>query len=72
MKKFFIGAAAAIVALASCSKISVVNDDVQQEIGRLLHALKLDDTGTQENKHQHQSVDRAGDRQRNEEADRLP
>lgn len=33
MKKFFIGAAAAIVALASCSKISVVNDDVQHEIG---------------------------------------
>lgn len=33
MKKFFIGAAAAIVALASCSKISVVNNDAPQEIG---------------------------------------
>lgn len=33
MKKFLIGAAAAIVALASCSKISVVNHDAPQEIG---------------------------------------
>ena len=33
MKKVFIGAAAMIIALASCSKISVVNNDAPQEIG---------------------------------------
>lgn len=33
MKNVFIGAAAMIIALASCSKISVVNNDAPQEIG---------------------------------------
>ncbi|MBR1956325.1 MAG: fimbrillin family protein [Bacteroidales bacterium] len=33
MKRVFIGAAAMIIALASCSKISVVNNDAPQEIG---------------------------------------